>query len=318
IGHFLAIHGKDPIYYAFVYLLSNSGFVNASGYVFTSVFVSYFLILGSTVRAARLLGICADKIFLAILILLYFDPLFSNSAHLLRQFLAGAVVLFALSRSTQDSKETWLLTIAASLIHSSATVFILVLLVRRFLGGRKLRNTILRLCCVIVALFMLRFAPGPITMVSSALGLDFISYAISRLSQESFFELQPLSAGSLVYVIILAAASFLSTFRLSAEKAHLSSPDRFTEPTLLISMTIIFSHFIGFDEISVRYLIYLYILSGVIMAIFLSRFCGPVMLVSMALSPCIPIIFILELNTGAWTYASGWQLAFGSFYSFIE
>jgi len=185
IKQFVLLAGKAPVFYFFMYLISNILKLKFSFFVFFQTFVVYEFFLLAIYKFYDKLKESIFTVLFAISLGTLFFVIFSLSAHLMRQFLATTVFLYYLVEYTlNDKNKLWLLLIA---LFTHATVFLFLPFI--FLTIFKKKATLKTGIIIIIAVISgsLIFRPM-ILFFSNHLPL-FLSYGFKRLLEGHFVDL---------------------------------------------------------------------------------------------------------------------------------
>lgn len=122
-SQYIFLKGNDILYFIYNYLFYHN--VSASGevYIFCTTVLAYLIIFFAGYRHFSTRSGVKTKLVL-LCIFLPFPLIFINSAHFLRQFLAGAIVVFAIY-GVNTNKARLFSLLLASLVHSSAFIFVI-------------------------------------------------------------------------------------------------------------------------------------------------------------------------------------------------
>lgn len=303
-AEFLYIHPKEPIFYSYVYLLGNVGELTGGHFVFITVAGSYFLILSSVLRVSRSLDLGASYAIVPILMAAWWGLMFSNAPHLMRQFVAASLVLIAWSFAAERPKLKYLILAAASFCHTSAAVFILLDVVQSFVRNSRRPGLWPTVVFSLLVLALARVGAEILHALASSLGLSFLTYGLARLGAAQFFELPPLGAGPIAATIAIGLCSALLYPHprfVSGTKPE--STSRILAATVFLAVIVIISHLLGYSEISVRFLVYIYVFSPIALVAFLRRLAPSKPVIPVFLAVILPFHFVYQLNSGVWAYA---------------
>jgi hypothetical protein len=237
---YLFVKGNDYIYFAFNYFFYHYISSNPINFIFGITFISYLLIFatGYIIFHHRQ----DSRIKMIILCIMLMSPLlFINSGHLVRQLLAASVVTLSVyTRTTHPIKI--LLIVVASLIHSSALIF----LVFQVLATKiiTLTRTIVISVVVVLSTNLLALLPFRRT------GIGFFDVILSRLIEQDNADLHiSLLAISLIVLCLVIYYSNTKFQGLEYEKQN-------TSFALLCICVLLFYLMPGFKELSLRYSYY--------------------------------------------------------------
>jgi hypothetical protein len=303
---YLSIFNREYIFYFFSYLF---GLITGGSwkiFILFTTFISYFLILKSNFFIFKTLNPKSTKFYIAILNVSFLFILFSHSAHLLRNFIAGSFVIYFLVNFYFLNKIKWWAILIAFFIHSSAGLFVLV-----FLLPNKIKSSILtkRFSKVLILFFASVFIYFTYDIFTS-------NYQINRIleiySQKNSFEISELFYALLTIFFIVSIYLFIKNIYVK----HASSILNYIKLIFVLVTIAGFSLFSGV-LIGQRILLFLFIFC----TIFLTMFIITKKNISQTITPIITIIvfytFINNFNYGVWEYASVLKIFSNSLFSYF-
>ena len=98
-------------------------------YLFLCTVFIYVLQSISIYQVSKVVHAPNTIIVLLIILLAFYNPLFIQSVHALRQMLATSIFMFAISRRVVTGKNSWWLILSSLLTHTSVIVFIPIILI---------------------------------------------------------------------------------------------------------------------------------------------------------------------------------------------
>ncbi|MCW8864953.1 MAG: EpsG family protein [Colwellia sp.] len=150
--HFLSLRPSEFLFNYYIFFIAQ---VDKSGllFLFLSTFSIYFLFI----RALLILFSLIDNrknIFLIILSVLFFSVTFTLVGHLIRQYLACAVLFYGLALlQSKENKSGWALILSSVFIHNSMAPFVVSLPIMLWvLKGRNILTTLI--ATIIIAIFI--------------------------------------------------------------------------------------------------------------------------------------------------------------------
>lgn len=303
---FMAINPKEPAYYTYMYLLSHLPGSSDGLFVFVSTAMPYGILLVALARLAYRFGLPNHAIVGALIFFAFFSPLFNNSAHLMRQFLAGALIAWFYIEFILGTRGSWLIMVLAVLTHTTAGIFLPLAIIgsiRRYSLGTLLTIASLALLFILV---LLKFAGYYLTSV------PYLGDIIQRILAGVYVEHAPLGQAPL---LMLCCLSLFSLYQLytgirSREKVTRESAHSLYIATLFISLFVGWAHLSGETMLATRFLLYLYFLSGPLLVLALAEMPNKKIFTGVALT-VMPIYFIYTVVNGVWTYeADGIWISF--------
>ena len=299
LTEFLVMHQKDPGYFLYIYLLANLPWSNDGIFIFVSTVLPYGIVLAALARFGCKLKLPSHVIVGVLVFFAFFPPLFNNSAHLLRQFLAGALIAWFYIDYTSGGKRPWWILLLAITMHTSALIFLLLALVgsiRKYSPGKLLMIAALVLSLLLL-LLLLRFV-GPYLTSMPYLGDIIQSLQLSRSVEHTTLGIAPLLLLFAVFTFVLykQCVSLQSQQVVTREMAG-----NLYISTFFLSLFTGWAHFAGETMLATRFLLYIYFLVGPILLLAIADmphkkiFTGTILV-------AIPIYFVYTVVSGVWTY----------------
>lgn len=127
--NYLKIEDKEYLFFSLNYF--SYYVLGGSFHIYLIIFTAlcYFLLFYSVRILDKHLKFGKESYFLAIIVIVLFPNIFSISAHLMRQFLAASLlIVFLIKNIFEGDKKSILFLVLSCLIHSSALLFIIILL----------------------------------------------------------------------------------------------------------------------------------------------------------------------------------------------
>lgn len=304
LSGYLALLDREFIYYLVSYIfyfLTNGSW---KLFIILVTFISYFLILKSNYIIVKKLKTTNIKICFIILNVAFFFPLFTHSAHLLRNFIAGAFILYFLTNYYFLNINKWWILLIAIFIHSSALLFsIIYLLKSKYSYKRKI--------IFIIPMLILFFLVGDLSYIQS-------TYQFGRINdfliQENQFMLS-----DLVYPLVFISFGLLTFIVLKNTYKNSEILYSIKKYLILLFVLVLISGFsLVFTNLLVqRVLLYVFILSTIYISLFVSVKNKFSSIISPILTTIIFFTFIDNYNTGVWEYASIYELLTNPIYSYF-
>ena len=120
---FINVRSKEYLYYTYTYFFYNLSGGSWKLYILSTTAISYYLILKSNLIVInKVFKNYNYKVLLLVNIALLY-PLFTLSAHLLRNFIAASFILYFVVNYYFNYKNKWIYLIAAILTHGSSILF---------------------------------------------------------------------------------------------------------------------------------------------------------------------------------------------------
>lgn len=307
---------SEPIYY-----LGNWVFVGIFGLSFNSwiFFVSFIIFFLSLTGIKQILetGAVHGPLIASAIVLTAFSPLmFAQSGHLVRQYLAIGLGIFAIARYI--AKERWAaLLILAAMTHVTAAVLFLIPIVGalapRFGKFSWVLTYGLPLSSVGIARLMAVYA----ATLQAVGGPTFIIYGLRRLGQDEFHTLSDFSLAGYLFVFASISISGLLILKDVARKAmgQRSSWVRlhlFFSFHFMLSLSVLTLALLGITELAIRFSQFLFVITPIGLAYILDFYRARWLLYMTAAA--MPVIFFLYPSP--WVYGDPVEILVGPYHAF--
>jgi len=309
---YILIHHKEPGFFIYNYITYYLFFGNVTLYLIVTTFISYILLFVAVYKYYHKIYNKSKVIIFSILIVAFFPQLFSLSAQIMRQFMAGAILVYAMVQKFFYGKKAWYYLLLAALIHSSVIFFIpfiyFKLLEKRFSFKLIFILTILA--------FIIKQTISPFTAwLLNKLGYNFLTYVFVRASEGTISNLKPISLLGLLTLAILVVISVWYQFFYTNDLKYKNSFIHFNNIFLVLVLFVLASF--SMVELSKRFFFFSYFFLPFIFPLFFTtdkveyKALRTVFLVSFFL------FFVYRLQFGTWQYASLPQLLFGNIFNYF-
>ena len=293
---------REPLYFGFLYFLGAAGLTSKAAFMFFSVFITLYITCKAIYRLGAATGTSENLILAVTAIAILYPSHFDLTGHLLRQMLAGSLMMLALTFSEKQGAHRVIWLLLALMIHYSVLLLVICAAIK---APRKLSPIAGLLAVVLVFLLSLllarQFAP-------LALDIPYIQQIASRLvsAQGPQLESIPILHMALLFAAFASALYCRTIYRVNSE---LQSVEKILQTTIILCLFIFGASFVpGLSEIALRFYFYLYFLSPMILMLICQKhpaFRRPVQ----GLACFMPAVFLIGLQRSEWTYAmSGYDL----------
>ena len=293
---YLILKSREPLYFISLYGIANIPFSSPQLFIFFSTLVSYFIFLIAIIRASIHLGLREKLIIGLIILFLFFAPLFSLSAHLMRQFLAGTIIVLFFSEYIISGKRKWLILLSAVLVHYSSIIFVPIVFLKKIRMFSSSISIVLSLSGLAL-MYSIAKVTSPLFAKIPVLGFVF-----DRIAAQDGAELGALSLPTISFTFISAFMSFLNMRYIRRPIA--------SNGLWAINMSVIAIAVIALlaniqtqlSEIALRFFFYIYFLLGLSLPIYMAsrkssaRFLPVILLIEI-------LFFAYKLQFGEWAYA---------------
>jgi hypothetical protein len=296
---FMAISPKEPGFCLYMYLLANVPWSGDGLFFFLSSVLPYGIVLTALARLGSRLNLPTHAIVGALILIAFFPVLFNNSAHLMRQFLAGAFIAWFYIEDALGSKNRWWILLLAISFHTTALVFVPLAVagsIRKCTPGILLMIALFFLSSVFL---LLKFAK-PFMVSIPYLG-DIFQRAISGV----YVEHAPLGIAPLLLLFAVFAFSVYILYcgiRSRQTGAGITAYNLFIT-TFFLSLFIGWAHITGETMLATRFILYVCFLTGPLLLLALVDAPRKKVFTGAALVT-IPIYFAYTVENGVWTYGN--------------
>jgi hypothetical protein len=299
---YLALFTREPLFFTWMYFVSNLTSGSESAFVFLSTLFAYVLVLINTVRIGKYFSLGNRAIILVIICFIYFGPLFSLSAHLMRQFLAAALVLTFYTTWIVSSKRPWWILIVALFVHYSAALFIVF-------AAMKVPQRL----SVSLSLMLATVSLAVVFMLSKLVANSFSSVPVfglifSRIVNEEGADIGHLSLMAIVFVISIAL------FSIAGQRSNLISKSKglsnLYAAVIFLALIVLIANLSDETvEVAKRFYFYEYFLAAIVFPLFLYVANWTKLVLTLLPFVFIPHFFV-TIEFGAWQYANLTRLLF--------
>jgi len=288
---------KEPVYTIYTYSLANIPWSSDSLFIFLSTIIPYGIVLTGIARFGCKLKLPNYAIVAVLVFVAFFPPLLNNSAHLMRQFMAGAFIAWFYIDYTMGRKNRWWLLLLAVLTHTSAVIFLPLALVGSF---RKYSVCIL--LSIMMGFFMfdlllLKFvSPYMIT-------IPYLGDVINRAMYGVYWDHSPLGMKPL---LLLCFVSLFSLYKLvigirSGQMITRESGVNLYISSLFVCLFILWAYLADETMLATRFMIYVYFLLAPVLSLAIvdapnKKWIAGLVIVTM------PAYFVYTILNGVWTY----------------
>lgn len=143
------LSGKEPAFSFLTWLLYWITLGNVRLYYFIISFTIYFFHYLATYKLFKKMDIPKGALICGVLILTFFSQYFVMSLQIIRQMLAGAIVIYALVYKAVEGRNNWILLVLSVLVHTSAAFLAILSIVPWFYSWMNCRRITIVLCCFI-------------------------------------------------------------------------------------------------------------------------------------------------------------------------
>lgn len=287
---------KEPLYGVLNLIINTLTDGSIEMFIVLMSTLCYFFIFISVWKMHMKLNLSRYSFMLSIIIVLFFPNLFSLSNHLLRQFLAGSIIVFVIIENTFYKNKRYMFLLAAVLIHTTSFFFSFI-----YLPFLNKKMTFKRKLTISFLMFLIFSGVYSFLTVLTNLfsGIPVLGLIFKRLDvQDGAWETDNISVLSFIFMFFVLTVFFKVSKKINVNKLSLV--------TIFLIAFIIINY--SNTEIALRFTFYTYFLFPIaiyFLPLSLSNFKNENNF-SIIITPVLSIMFIcwfiFKLNNGSWTY----------------
>jgi len=295
---FMLLQMREPGYFTFLFFIANIPWVNDEFFVFISTVISYSVLFGAIIALGRIARFSSSAIVATIIFFTFFSPLFNNSAHLMRQFMAGAVIAWFLVSRLHTGKQHWWILILAISLHSTAIILLPSVLISKIHRLSPLQSFV-----AVWSLFVFTIILSK-NFANDLMSFPFIGYIASRVAQEAYQEHASLGLLPLVFVSSVLGLSLYKLFSptLKGDWTYRWGERNIYITSAVLALFIISAHLMGETLLATRFLLYIYFTASLVFLLAM-RAPSARAVMYMASLGVLPTAFFLNISNGTWTYS---------------
>lgn len=290
---YLAYKTKEPFFYSFNYFCYHLTNGSVKVWLFILSFVSYLFMLLATVKILTKLKATKSQILLGIIVAVFFPQLFSLSAHLLRQFVAGAIFVYFAVDFIYYKQKKWWLPVLGFLIHSSSIILFPLVFFKK-LGNFKNHFSINAFLLVVLLSYQMVAA----LLLKVIGGGGFLGRLLQRGSADTTFDLGEFNVVNYILMLFMWFVAFII---LKRKDGYESENRHFVSIIFALSIFIIVN--IQQSELSARMFFYLFFFFPLMLALLFTKKVKGYKELNFMISILFIVFFIYRLSHGTWTYA---------------
>lgn len=201
---FLLNDAKEPLYTFINWIVAHIFWGNVKMFSVFSTFFFYVCGIEGIYSLGKYLKSGQVYVVASVLFFLFFPYIFANSANLLRQYYATAMMMWAIPEILGGNKKYWILALAAVFVHTSSGLLLLLLVMPFLKWSLSYKSAIFYIGLFLVLKFLAIIAGKLLTIP----GLSFMTYALTKASTETTFETE-YSIGKLLFAIVIVGVPFI-------------------------------------------------------------------------------------------------------------
>ncbi|QNF32324.1 EpsG family protein [Adhaeribacter swui] len=309
---YLSWFEKEPVFYAFNYIFYYISGGSVKFWVFVITVFPYFILFISLDKFHSKVNVNKRYILFSIVLAAFFPQLFSLSAHLIRQFIAGAIIVYFLVDKLIYGNNKWWLAILGVLIHSTS-ILIFPLAYLSFLKEKLGKGNIVYFVGLIFILFTYQYFAQ--LLLPYFTGIESIHYILERASVDNTFELEKFSALNYVFIGVLLVITLYNQYKEELD-INITGFNHLANIILLFVIFILMN--LRQTELALRLFFYLFFFFPLIVPLVLKKnpFDKKFSFASVSIS--IILFFFYRLDTGTWNYDDKEKIVLSSSFDFLS
>lgn len=296
---------KDPLFYALVWIMNRLYLGNIKLFIFSLSIIEYSFFVSSMIYLGKAIKSKLFVTMVCITILCFFPYIFTHTMNVVRQTIANGIICFIAVRHFFYGKKDWFLILSATLIHSTAFLFVPLLLFPAY--KKTFSDAKIWYLALIAGLFIIKasatylFVAGDFDITST------IGYALARAQEGSRGSFGQLRVSDLVITLVAIIYSFY--LFLQRRNTDFKGITGFSFVLFFLSLFILLN--IDEHQISGRFHHYLMTMMPYFLLIYLTLRDYKGFAFLFIISVLTICLFTIYLHVGLWTYhviAGGWLM----------
>lgn len=191
--------GKEPVFSCFTWLLYWLTLGNVRLYYFIISFAIYIFHYLATYKLYRKMDIPKGALICGVLILTFFTQYFVMTLQIIRQMLAGGIVIYALVYRAVERKNNWIFLAMAVLVHTSAAFIALLSLIPWVYSWMNPKRIVIVLGCFIPIIAF----NGIIGRVfGGSTGINALDYGLSMYGNSGYSDGGTIAMSIMLFIFI--------------------------------------------------------------------------------------------------------------------
>lgn len=313
IWDYAFIKGKEPVFFIYNYIFYYITGGNLKIYLFGTTFIEYMFYLNAIFIFLNSKTSMKNPVISGIIIGAFFPQIFSLSLHLIRQFLATAIMIYVIVKKICDNKTYTLLAISAIFIHSTTLFFIPFLYLKVF--TRELRTKNLLLFFITVIIIALVF-PLLSKLLVSSFGNNSLTYIFARSISNKGHDIGQIPYLGFGIMLILLFFYIKNTY-LNAKRNIKESRKLSSILNIVLFLILFIIANLNNSEISVRFFFFIYFLFPIIFPFILIKNGNIKIVLRRTINIFLFFFFFYKIEFGTWHYKSISTILFGNLLSIL-
>lgn len=311
---YILLVGKEPVFFIFNYIIYYLTNGSIHFYILITTIIAYtffFLAISNFFQAIK----ASQKVVLsAVIFAAFFPQLFSLSAHLIRQFMAASILLYALVQKIFYQKTVWPFLLLAILTHSTSLLFVPMLYLNALRKKLNFKIVVMLMVLLYIIPISIGFASELLTKI---IGNNFLTYALNRVENENLFGFQPIDPLQLILMAIMVFILFIRQYGISKFSNNNSTTGFFHFTNIFYIFCIFILVNLSRNDLAQRFSFYSYFFLPLVLPLAFNLKTKNSRYIRIVISMFMLVFFIYRLAYGSWEYGSITQILFGNVFNFF-
>jgi hypothetical protein len=311
---YILLVGKEPVFFIYNYVIFYLTNGSIHFYILISTIIAYTFFFSAILNFFQAIKASQKVVLSAVIFAAFFPQLFSLSAHLIRQFMAASILLYALVQKIFYQKTVWPYILLTTLIHSTSLLFVPLL----YLNALRKKLNFKMVFMLMALLYIIPVTIGFVTeQLIKIIGHNFLTYAISRANNENLFGFQPIDPLQLILMAIMLFILFIRQYGTSKFSNNNSTIGFFHFTNIFFIFCIFILVNLSRNDLAQRFSFYSYFFLPLILPLAFNLKNKNSRYIRIVISVFMLVLFIYRLPYGSWEYGSITQLLFGNVFNFF-
>lgn len=305
-------HFKEPVFYGLTWLLNRMLFDSEVWYKFVVSVLCYAFLNVAVYKFCKVLRASIRLTTFALFVLNFTPYIFTSSMHLLRQYLAGAILMYVLVEVLFYQKKNVLLIVSMAFIHSTTFFFI------PFLFMKQLKMPFRKHLSMYLLPFVLLFSIQLLTSFLNSLTFfnqSVLGYVLNKASKDTTFDLGEMPIlGIALLLLLLCLSGYIAYGMIDRFNTVRGGMKHFFNILIILCLFILFN--LDQSELANRFLFFTYFFIPFLAVVLLknARLNSAAYLIPV---PFLVLFWIYYLDQGTWTYAHAEDVWIRPFFSYF-
>lgn len=306
---FSGVGVKEPIYALYSWIGYYICFGDEKIFFLLTTLIIYLLIFHSIHIVYKSMEIDNIGILAAVITIAFFTQFFTLTIHILRQMLAGSIIIFAFAEKTINKKNNWILIICAVLIHISSIFLALLYFIPNIYHRMNLKRL---LYIMILGILFFSLIISISDLVGGLIGINPLSYGLERVSNQN--DSDGVSISIYLIMSILFPLLLVCVVLLNRNNYNLKPIYPFIYSFIFIALFVLISF--NSPLLQYRFFYYSYFYIPILLPLLFSNGNSKTIF-WYGLIILMPLRFLITYNSGSFTYESLDRLLMNPIFAYL-